>query len=374
MKIAPFGVEQWMNKWETRCEINLAETCVTSLTIEELLRLAGKTQEMPGDLARMKMTYGDIPGSDALRAAVAALYADQSSDNVMITHGTIGANALIYQTLVSRGDKVVSITPTYQQHTSIPESIGAELHTLRLLVEDGYLPNLDRLEELVGTDTVIITLTNPNNPTGAVIDRAGLERIAEIAKASDAWVLCDEVYRGTEQVGEGPGVSIADVYAKGISTGSTSKAFSLAGLRLGWIVGPESLMHDVEIHRDYNTISVGLIDDYFATMALENVDAILERSRRITRENLAILDDWVQGERSISYVKPAGGTTALLRYALNMPSYELCEAVIRDTGVMLTPGSVMGMEGTLRIGFANETQALKDGLPRLSEWFSKQSA
>lgn len=374
MKITPFGVEQWMNKWETRCEINLAETCVTSLTIEELLRLAGKTQEMPGDLARMKMTYGDIPGSEALRSAVAALYADQSADNVMITHGTIGANALIYQTLVSQGDKVVSVTPTYQQHTSIPESIGADVHTLPLLAEDGYLPNLDRLEELVGTDTTIITLTNPNNPTGAVIDRAGLERIAEIAEASDAWVLCDEVYRGTEQVGEGPGVSIADVYAKGISTGSTSKAFSLAGLRLGWIVGPESLMHDVEIHRDYNTISVGLIDDYFATMALENVDAILERSRQITRENLAVLDDWVQGESSISYVKPAGGTTALLRYALNMPSYELCEAVIRDTGVMLTPGSVMGMEGTLRIGFANETQALKDGLPRLSEWFSNQSA
>ena len=374
MKITPFGVEQWMNKWETRCEINLAETCVTSLTIEELLRLAGKTQEMPGDLAQMKMTYGDIPGSKALRSAVAALYTDQSADNVMITHGTIGANALIYQTLVSQGDKVVSITPTYQQHTSIPESIGADVHTLPLFAEDGYLPNLDRLEELVGTDTVIITLTNPNNPTGAVIDRAGLERIAEVAKASNAWVLCDEVYRGTEQVGDGPGVSITDVYAKGISTGSTSKAFSLAGLRLGWIVGPESLMHDVEIHRDYNTISVGLIDDYFATMALANVDAILGRSRQITRENLAILDDWVQGESSISYVKPAGGTTALLLYALNMPSYELCEAVIRDTGVMLTPGSVMGMEGTLRIGFANETQALKDGLPRLSDWFSNQSA
>ncbi|WP_120501893.1 aminotransferase [Roseovarius sp. EL26] len=374
MDITPFGVEQWMNKWETRCAINLAETCVASLTIEELLRLAGKTQAMPSDLAKMKMTYGDIPGSEALRSSVAALYAGQKAENVMITHGTIGANALIYQTLISRGDKVVSITPTYQQHTAIPESIGADLHTLPLLSEDGYLPDLNRLEQMVGTDTTLITLTNPNNPTGAVIDRAGLERIAEIARSSSAWVLCDEVYRGTEQTGEGPGASIADHYEKGISTGSTSKAFSLAGLRLGWIVGPHSLMHDVEIHRDYNTISVGVIDDYFATMALDNAAAILKRSRQITRDNLNALDAWVQSEPLISYVKPAGGTTALLHYDLDIPSYDLCETLIRDTGVMLTPGSVMGMEGGLRIGFANETQALIDGLPRLSVWFSKYGA
>ena len=374
MHITPFGVEQWMNKWETRCKINLAETCVSSLKVEELLRLTGKTQAMPGDLAQLRMTYGDIPGSPALRTAVAGLYARQQADNVMITHGTIGANALIYQTLVSSGDKVVSITPTYQQHTAIPESIGADLHTLPLRAEDNYLPDLDQLTRLIGADTRLITLTNPNNPTGAVIGQAGLERLAEIARASGAWVLCDEVYRGTEQDRDMPGASIADIYGKGISTGSTSKAFSLAGLRLGWIVGPESLIHDVEIHRDYTTISVGVIDDYFATMALENAGAILERSHQITRTNLEFLDQWVNSEPLISYVKPAGGTTALLHYALDIPSYELCEMLIRDTGVMLTPGSVMGMEGTLRIGFANETQALIDGLPHLSEWFSKNAA
>jgi aspartate/methionine/tyrosine aminotransferase len=329
---------------------------------------------MPGDLAQIKLTYGDIPGSPALRTAVAGLYARQQAKNVMITHGTIGANALIYQTLVSSGDKVVSITPTYQQHTAIPESIGAKLQTLPLQADDNYLPDLDQLARQVGADTRLITLTNPNNPTGAVIGRMGLERIAEIARASDAWVLCDEVYRGTEQESDMPGVSIADLYEKGISTGSTSKAFSLAGLRLGWIVGPESLMHDVEIHRDYTTISVGMIDDYFATMALENAGAILERSHQVTRVNLKILDQWINSEQLISYVKPAGGTTALLHYGLDVPSYDLCEMLIRDTGVMLTPGSVMGMEGTLRIGFANETQALIDGLRRLSEWFSKYGA
>lgn len=367
MNIEPFGVEQWMNEWETRCEINLAETCVASLTVKELLHIAGRTEAMPSELAAMKMTYGEITGSARLRAAVASLYARQTAENVMITHGTIGANHLIYQTLVSPGDVVVSITPTYQQHTAIPESIGAEVRCLSLRAQDAYLPDLDELEVLANGAT-LIALTNPNNPTGAVIDVDGLKRIAAIARSTGAWVLCDEVYRGTEQHRDTPGPSIADLYEKGISTGSTSKAFSLAGLRLGWIVGSESLMEAVEIHRDYTTISVGMIDDYFATMALEHAGAILDRSRSITRTNLAILSDWVAETPGLNFVQPAGGTTALVTYDFDLPSYALCKALIEDTGVMFTPGSAMGMEGAIRIGFANATDDLKRGLPRVAEW------
>ncbi|WP_420857256.1 aminotransferase class I/II-fold pyridoxal phosphate-dependent enzyme [Marivivens marinus] len=371
MQIEPFGVEQWMNKWETRCEINLAETCVASLTLKELMQMAGRSQVMPAEMSALKMTYGDITGSPQLRAAVAGLYARQTPDTVMITHGTIGANHLIYQTLVSAGDVVVSITPTYQQHTAIPESIGAEVRCLLLRAEDGYLPDLDRLADQAQGAT-LISLTNPNNPTGAVIGQEGLTRIAEIARANGAWVLCDEVYRGTEQHSDTAGPSIADLYEKGISTGSTSKAFSLAGLRLGWIVGPRDLMQAVEIHRDYTTISVGVIDDYFATMALENADLILDRSRAITRTNLSILSDWVAATPGVDFVEPTGGTTTLLSYDLDMPSYDLCEALIRDTGVMFTPGSVMGMEGTVRVGFGNATENLTSGLPRVADWLASR--
>lgn len=373
MKIEPFGVEQWMNKWENHCLHNLGETCVHSLTIAELLQIAGATQAMPSDLAALKMTYGAITGSERLRTAVAALFDDQSPENVMITHGTIGANALIYKTLVSAGDHVVSIVPTYQQHTAIPRSIGAEVTELPLTAENGFVPDMAALAAAVRPDTKLIAFTNPNNPSGALIDKAGLEAIAAIAQSADAWVLCDEVYRGTAQTGDGMSPSIADLYAKGISTGSTSKAFSLAGLRLGWIVAPPSLLAEVEIHRDYDTISVGVVDDYFACLALENADTILARSRRITRENLAILDAWIATQPRLSYVRPAAGTTALLRYDMDVPSYALCEALLRDTGVMFTPGSVMGMEGHIRVGFANETGALRAGLDLFGAWLASDA-
>lgn len=372
MHIEPFAVEIWMNEWETRCDWNLAETCVESLTISELLDLTGQGQAGLTPLLNMKMTYGAIEGSDALRQAIAGHYEDQKIENTIVTHGTIGANMLVHKTLISKGDHVVSVVPTYQQHYSIPESIGAQVDQLRLRPEDGYLPNLGRLAELVRPDTKLIVLTNPNNPTGALIERTMLEDIAEIARKSGAWILCDEVYRGTDQSGCGTTASIADIYEKGISTAGMSKAFALAGLRLGWIVAPSAFIHAVSVHRDYDTISVGQVDDYFATLTLTHKDALLDRSRRITRENLGILDHWVRQEPRISWVKPRAGTTALLHYDLPLPSRELCITLLEQTGVMFTPGEALQVEGTVRIGFANNARILREGLARVSDFLATQ--
>lgn len=366
MYIEPFGVEIWMNAWETKCEWNLAETCVESLTVAQLVEIAGKNATDLSELLPMKLTYGAIEGSDRLRTAIAALYVSQTPGNVVVTHGTIGANMLVHKTLVSRGDHVVSVVPSYQQHYSIPASIGAEVEKLWLREEDRWLPDLDRLRTMVRPDTRLIALTNPNNPTGALIPRAQLEEIAAIAREVDAWVLCDEVYRGTDQEGDGMTASMPDLYEKGISTASMSKAYALAGLRLGWIAGPEGLIEAVSHHRDYDTISVGMIDDHFATMALEHHQRVLERSHRITRGNLALLSDWVDGEPKISWVRPSSGTTALLKYDLPVASETLCVDLLKETGVLLTPGSALGMEGYLRIGYANNPAILKEGLSRLS--------
>ena len=165
--------------------------------------------------------------------------------------------------------------------------------------------------------------------------------------------------------------SIVDIYEKGISTGGMSKAFSLAGLRLGWIVAPNELIEQVMIHRDFDTISVGMIDDHFATIALENCDRLLERSRRITRGNLKYLSNWISGETKLSWKKPQSGTTALMKLGVNMGSYDFCTALLKEEGVMFTPGSALGIEGHVRIGYANNLEILSTGLARVSDFLSK---
>jgi aspartate/methionine/tyrosine aminotransferase len=368
MHIEPFGVELWMNEWETRCEYNLAETCVASLTIAELLEITGQNSTDLSELLALKLTYGAIEGSERLRQAIAALYDNQTMENIVVTHGTIGANMLVHKALVSAGDRVISVVPTYQQHYSIPASIGADVQLLRLREENGFLPDLNELADMAGAGTRLIAINNPNNPTGALMDEVMLREIAVIARRAGAWVLCDEVYRGTDQHGSGMTISIADIYEKGISTASTSKAFSLAGLRLGWIAAAPEVIGKVAIHRDYDTISVGMIDDHFATIALENYQKVLQRSHQITRGNLAILADWVERQPRISWIKPESGTTALLKYDLPMSSRDLCIALLQETGVMFTPGSVLEMEGYVRIGYANNPEILRTGLQRVTEF------
>lgn len=373
MHIDPFGIEMWMNEFEDHCTYNLAETCIKSMTINELVDISRKNINLSEDISRMKMTYGAIKGSDRLRSNIASLFKAQSKDNILIAHGAIGANSLVYNSLVSSGDTVVSIMPNYQQHYSIPESLGAELKVVKLKPEDDFLPKISEIKEALRSGAKLISLTNPNNPTGSVIREKCLKHIVELAISHDSYILCDEVYRGTNQWGPEYTTSIADIYEKGISTGSMSKTYSLAGLRLGWIVASDEILETIYRHRDYNTISVGMINDYCASIALENRDRISERNMKIIRSNLDILDSWVNEEEILSYVKPKGGTTALVKYDYDMASRDLCIDILQKTGVLFAPGSAMNMEGWVRIGYANDTEILKAGLSLVSNYFKKLS-
>ncbi|MDL2211468.1 aminotransferase [Erysipelotrichaceae bacterium OttesenSCG-928-M19] len=371
MKIKDFGVEKWMNKYENDAKYNIAETCVASMTINELLELANMKEEAFNVIGNMKMTYGAIEGSDEFRNELRKLFSrDLTNDNITLTHGATGANHLVYETLIEEGDHVIVFVPTYQQHYSIPEALRANVELLELDYKNNYLPDLNKLKKMITKDTKVIALNNPNNPTGALIDDDSLKEIIALAKEVDAYVVCDEVYRGLHHERSFT-PSVIDLYDKAISTGSLSKVFSLAGLRLGWIVGPQDFIERVNTHRDYNTISCGLIDDYLGTIALKNKDKILKRNLNIVSTNVKILDEWVQNTKGISYAMPVAGTTAFLKYDFDVKSAELCHNLMQETGVMLVPGSALDIEGYLRIGYANNTDVLSSGLRIFAEYLKK---
>ena len=139
-----------------------------------------------------------------------------------------------------------------------------------------------------------------------------------------------------------------------------------------WAVAPTGLIEGISVHRDYDTISVGMIDDHFATLALEHGEKLLARSRDMTARNRVLLDEWIAHEPRISWVRPRSGTTAFLEYDLDMPSRELCVSVVKETGTMFTPGSALGVEGFIRIGYANSTDIIAEGLERFSAWLETQ--
>lgn len=374
MKIKPFAVEEWMNAWEVGAKYNIAETCVDSISMNDLFELTGEDKtEFLNRLCARRLSYGDIEGLPEFRKGVCGLYKTLNIENIVPTHGASGANHHVFYSLISPGDRVVSIMPTYQQLYSIPESYGADVQILHLSKENNYLPDLEKLRRLVTPETKMICINNPNNPTGALMSEQLLREIVEIARSADAWILCDEVYRHLSQEDDWC-PSIVDLYEKGISVSSMSKAFSLAGLRLGWIATHDmSVVKSCLSHRDYNLVSCGVFDEMLAAAALKHSDKLLERSRKIVRENLQILDDWVGSEPHVSYVKPQAGTTALVYYDLDISSYEFCEEMYKKTGAFVTPGDCFEVPHSMRIGYAYGKQDLIDGLKAISEYIAMKT-
>lgn len=372
MKIKTFKVEQWMNEYENDAVYNLGETCIDSLTVRELLTLCGKEPERYLQaLQDVRLTYSHIYGSPEYLEGIASLYLDVGPENVIPTHGAVGGNNMVITTLIEPTDNMISVMPTYQQHYSIPESIGADVRVLQLRPENGFLPDLEELRRLVDENTKMITVNNPDNPTGSWIPKDVMEEIVKIAENVGAYILSDEVYRGISEDGSYMH-SVVDIYDKGISVGSMSKIYSLAGLRMGWIATKDrNVVDQIRERRDYDTISCGVIDDMLAGLALAHKDKIEERNREILLKNRRILDAWVNETEGVHYVKPTAGTTALVYYDLDIPSYELCVRLIKEKGLLFTPGSCFELEGCVRIGYAFDSQKLRIGLEKFSEFLKE---
>lgn len=370
MYVKDFKLEQWLNPRVDSAKYNLGASCVRAFTLEELFEFIGEDMnEFLKELQKMSLHYGHFFGLDRLLKALSNLYQEATPDMVLTTHGGTGANNMVITELVEPTDNVIAIVPNYQQHYSLPESLGAEVRYLELKEENGYLPDLNELRSLVDGNTKMITLSNPNNPTGAFIEEEMLKEISGIAESVDAYVLCDEIYRG---LGDGYMTSIVDVYHKGIATSSTSKVFSMAGTRVGWIVTRDKETYDrLENRRSYDTICGGVFDELLTAIALEHYDKILERSKDLVDESKMVFDKWIETQPYLSCNYEALGTTAFIKYDFDIPSDELCADILEKTGVLLCYGDCFEIPYSFRLGYSfGDPKLLEEGLKVLGDYLA----
>lgn len=369
MRIDNFKIEDWMNAYCPQAKYDLTTTCIKPLSLKELVHLC--ELKPPYSIFDKPLDYGEVFGSKRLKNAILSLYTNIFEDNITVTHGAVGANQLVFESLLEKGDEVLVLAPIYQQHYSIPKALGAKVNISLLKEEANWLPNLKEIEAKLTPKTKLICINNPNNPTGSLIPNNKILEIVNIAKNNNSWILCDEAYRGLNFKGNNYSTSISDVYEKGISTGSMSKTYSLPGLRVGWVAARKDLINEINKHREYNTISISILDDYFSSIALENKEKILRRNFSIMKEGYNILSNWLNEEIYIKTNLPQAGTTALLRYKKDIPSRILCQKLLKETGVLLLPGETMEIEGTVRLGFCCEKEILSTGLKLFSKFLRK---
>ncbi len=312
-------------------------------------------------------------GLPALRARVldqAELSTLCHPDDVLITAGAAEANYLAFMQLVQPGDEVVVERPGWPQAEVLADAVGATLRVIEREEKTNWALPLDALDAAVTDKTRLIFLSNPNNPTGRLMQQAELEQIVRIADRVGAWLLVDEVYAGLEWDGS-RAPSIAGLYERGITTGSVSKALGLQGLRTGWMICKDKdLIWDAIILRENASEIMNIMGEVLAEIALrpERLTPALDQARAAGRATLERLDRYVIDQPKLSWHKPQAGLIGLARLAEGIDGDAFAKRLLADPyRTFLLPGSAYHRPGHIRLGVGGGEAANLDlGLERMS--------
>ncbi|MHA1805470.1 MAG: aminotransferase class I/II-fold pyridoxal phosphate-dependent enzyme [Promethearchaeota archaeon] len=364
MKIEEFKLERTQSLWENLVKYNLTESGIHPCSLREILN-----DDEIEELLNLPLGYGQTNGSIELREIISSLYPGANLDNILITNGSAEANFLVAWCLLEPGDEMIFMLPNYMQLHGLARSFGITVKPFHLKEELDWQPEFKEIEPLLSPRTKLISLCNPNNPTGAVLNEKSMEFIVDIAKKADIWLYVDEIYRGAELI-EKETPSFWGLYDKVIVNGGLSKAYSLQGLRLGWLVGPKNEIEKLWSYSDYTTITTGLISQFVASRVLQSPlrEKILSRNREMLKENLKIMKKWVKKHENLfHFISPQAGGIAFLRYNFPMNSSELSIKLREKKDVFVVPGDCFGMDNYLRIGIGTKKEELLEGLNLIDE-------
>ena len=243
------------------------------------------------------------------------------------------------------------------------------MHEVSLHPENNWQLNLHDLERVAGPRTRLISIVNPNNPTGSILSTDEMKQIVEICRKSGAWLHADEVYCGTELDGpETP--SFWGGYDRVICVNSLSKAYGLAGLRIGWALASPEMIEELWRRHEYAVIAASGPSMKLAETALrpDKREMLLARQKRLSAEGHRILRDWVSRQNGKFSVGPAVATSiAFVRCHLDIGSVELADRIRTKASVLVAPGAYLGTEHHLRITVGYEPDKVKTALERISD-------
>lgn len=366
MRLEPFAMERLQSVWEHRVAWNLSESGVEPLRLEEL----ADTDAARAGLFSQELSYTQTNGTVDLRAAIAAMYPGATPEHVLVTNGGSEANCVTLFHLLEPGDRVVIMAPNYMQLPGLARALGAEVVPWRLAPDEAaarWRADPQALGAAIDERTKIVAICNPNNPTGMRLTAPELDAICSAADRVGAWILSDEIYRGAEREAEET-PTVWGRSDRAIVTSGLSKAYGLPGLRIGWVVGPPSLVAALWGVHDYTTIAPGALNDRLARLALERRDRLLARTRGIVRANYAAVRRWLDRRPDLLWhAPPDAGAIVFVRYRHAVNSTALVERLRDEKSVLVVPGDHFEMDGYLRLGFGSHPALLTGALERLGE-------
>jgi aspartate/methionine/tyrosine aminotransferase len=361
MKLEVFQMERMQSTWENLVDYDMSESGVSPLTLRELVAMGFDLEKF----LDVPLGYSQSNGTLALREALTKVYPGTTVENFQVTNGTSEANYMAALSQLREGDGFALETPNYMQLWGVPRSLGADTRTFNLRLDQGWEPDWEEFEKAVGQGTKMVYLSNPNNPTGAILSDAAMKRIVARCDSVGAWLVADEVYLGAE-ISAPRTKSFWGMSERVMVTSGLSKAYGIPGVRIGWIVGPKETIAECWTQHDYITICPNKMSDEIARVAVTNRDKCYARTRELLTKNLEIAREWIKSfDGFLEWREPEAGAIALVKYHADVPSAELCERMRVRQSTLVVPGAYVGLEGYLRIWLGGREEYMREGLRRI---------
>ncbi len=363
MKISPFKLERYFDKYEFSAPYLLSSSDCEPLQLNELLDLSDdKTRE---EWRTLKLGYTESKGDPKLRYEISKLYNSITPDDALVLVPEEGI-FIAMNVLLDKGDHVVTTFPGYQSLYEVAESIGCEVSkwepdlNLKFQIQD--------LKSLITDKTKLIVINFPHNPTGALISKSELNDIIELAREKNIFIFSDEMYRFMEYNPVDRLNSVSDLYENSISLFGLSKTFGLPGLRIGWLTTKSSqIMKQLITFKDYTTICNNAPGEKLGTIALQHKEKLIARSLTIIESNLKLIQDFANHNSEwFNWKTPKAGSIAFPELKLEEPLIDFCQDLMNKKGVMLLPNEIYDFERKhVRIGFGRNT------LPKVLQVFEE---
>jgi aspartate/methionine/tyrosine aminotransferase len=347
MQLKPFLLDAWLDQHEHDIEFNLGASTGPPWTVNDILALAD--DETRHRFLNHNLVYGRPAGSDSLRQAIAEMQF-VPIETVQIVTGASEALVVLMWLAAEPGANVIIPQPGYAPFSALPQSLGLETRFYHVRRENGFRVDPEEIKQLADSETKLILINSPHHPTGATISDSEMEALHDFAAERGIQLVSEEVYhpiyhgRQTKSAARLPNATVV---------GDLSKAFSLPGVRTGWMIE-----HDPRRRQQYWTarahfsVSNTTTGEILSEIAIRNCDVVLGKTQEVASRNLKLLDEFMAENRNaLGWIPPQGGMTAFPWLVSGEDARPFCQGAA-DRGVLLAPGDCFDAPSHFRLGFA----------------------